>query len=129
MIDDALGVVHLSNISMARRARNFGANVRRMIETHMGLVIPPVNALPRNILTPFVVCNHLLNDRRIRCDELVTNHAFLDSGNRCNRSFGHCFMAKITLQLGFFDVWLVSVCDGLYGFRTDVKEMLGRFRQ
>ena len=120
---------HLRNIPMACRALNFGADVRRVIETNVRFVGPPVNALPGNFFTAHFVCGHFHDLGLVGRNCLMAHHAVLDAGNARHRTFRNSNMAEIALELGFFDMWLVLIGDRLNRFGANSEEMTNRLAE
>src|SRR5436309_320733 len=78
-IDDTLGDGLLRDVAVTCRTLDARANVRRVVELHVGFGGVAVHALPREIDAALVVVGKLLNDRSIVGDRIVTDHAGLDA--------------------------------------------------
>ena len=114
---------------MACRALNFGADVRRVIETNVRFVGPPINALPGNFFTAHFVCGHFHDLGLVGRNCLMAHHAVLDAGNARHRTFRNSNMAEIALELGFLNVRPVLICDRLNRFAPNPKEMTNRLAE
>jgi len=78
---------HIGHIPMTTGTIDAGANMRRMIELHMGGGSETVDPLPGDIKTGVVIRCQLLDLRTIRCKYLVAAHAQLEAGNSRDRTF------------------------------------------
>ena len=67
----------MGDIAMARRALDARANVRRVVEAHVGFTREPVHTLPRNLETFLRIARHLFDQRPVGRDLAVADHAGL----------------------------------------------------
>jgi len=111
---------------MARGTLNFCSDVRRVIETDVGFIGPSVNPLPWNFFAAHLIGGDFLDFRFIGRNCLMAHHAILDAGNACNGTLRHPDVAKITLELGFFNVGFVLIGDRLNWFGANSEKMSNR---
>ena len=78
---------HIGDIAVTTRTIDAGADMRRMIELHVGGGSETVDSLPGDIQAGVVISGQLLDLRTIRCQYLVAAHAQLDTGNSRHRTF------------------------------------------
>jgi len=114
---------------MACRTLNFRPDVWRVIKADVGFISPTVDALPWNFLATHFVRGHFLDFRLVRRNRLVTDHAVLDARNARNRAFRNSNVTEIALQLGYFNVRLVLICNRLNRFGADTEEMTNRLAE
>ena len=119
----------LLHISVTSGAINTGTDVRSMSKLHVSRLIEPVDAMPRDLLTLFLVCGDLFDLWFIGCDDLVAAHTELHVRDSRIRTFGHTFMAICTLH-PVLQVHLVCERDRLLDMsRIEVNVILRRSQQ
>jgi len=94
----SLGHCLRGHITVACRALDARANMRRMIEFHVGRRLKVVDALPGNVLASRPVCSHFLDLGLIFGDYLVASHAEIDARNPCVRSLVDPYVAIHALE-------------------------------
>jgi len=116
-----LGHCHLRDIAVTRSALNAGANVRRMIETHMRFFGKSVHALPWDFFLALRVIAQGLNARVPHITDIfVTGHAHINARNPGTRTGSHTGMAFVAFDADFVEsVNLVRKIDGLLWLGLD----------
>jgi len=126
MIHDALSHRHLREVAVTICAVNTCTNMRRMIESHVGLFEKTIDALPRQIFLPLRVLAQGLN-AFIRCvtDILMTAHAKIHARNsrtrasRCTRVAVRAVNSDLVYVMN-----LVRKIDRLLRLWLDAEEVL-----
>jgi hypothetical protein len=126
VIDHALRHRHLCDIAVTRRAIDLRTNVRRMIETDVGLFNESVDPLPRHVLVPLRVTAQRLDAGVRRVSEIfMAVHADIDAGNAGARALLDAEMTGGASDADIIRVNLVREIDRLLRFGSDVKEVPG----
>ncbi len=119
----------LLHISVTGGAIDSGTNVRSMPKLHVSRLIKPVDAMPGDLLTLFLVCGDFFDLWFIGCNDLVAAHTELHVRDSRIRTLAHTFMTICTLH-PMLQVHLVCERDGLLDMsRIGVNVILSRSQQ
>jgi len=118
----------LPHVTMASYAAHFGADMRRVVEFHMGGRAVIINALPGNIFAAREQGGHFFDFGLVGGNHLVARHA------KCNvRNAGDGALLDIDVAIDTFhpigQVNLVRVGDRLHGIGFAVEEIPNGVKQ
>src|SRR5262245_14901162 len=125
VIDDTLGHRLTGQVAVAHGAVDIGSHVRCVLETDVRGVREPVHGLPRDLDTLLRVARHLFDQRPVRRDLAVADHAGLDARNAGDRTLLDGLVA-VGAERFLGDVRLVGKGNRLRRGRTDVEELARR---
>lgn len=113
------------HVSMTGCTLNLGADVRPVPKLHMRRLVKPVDAMPENLVTFFLVGGNFLDFRFIGCNHLVAGHTERHVGDGHIRSLCRSLVTVGTPH-AMLQVYLVSESNRLrHVGRINVKVILG----
>ena len=102
----------LRHVAVAGDALDFGLDVRRVFELHVGMLLESVDAIPGDFYAFGGVVGEFLDFGLVRGDLRVAEHALLHGGDRRGGAdIGHAVAIEAGEAEG--DVGFVRVSDGL----------------
>ena len=126
VIHNPLGYRHGRHITVAGRALDVGANVRRMIELHVRGSGKPVHPLPGEVEPLLLHRGDLLNARLVGRDGGVADQAGIDAGQSGLRAFRDALVTILEAGQPLLDVNVVWELDGLDRLGLHPEEIIDR---
>src|SRR6202521_6160303 len=123
-VDVALGHGLVRDVAVAGRALDARADVRGVVEPHVRLRRIAVHALPLKIEALLLHRGDLLDERSIRGEHDVADHAGVDARQPRDGTLRHALMTVFGALRPFFDVGLVRKRDGLLGAALHPEEVV-----
>src|SRR5215510_12128967 len=129
VVDRTLGHGTAPHVTMARRAFDAGADVRRVVEPDVRLFLEPVDALPGEVDALLLELRELLNQRALGGDRVVADHAGLHARKPGDRALRHGVMTVLGALQPLADVDVVRKGKWLLDARPDAEEMSHGFAE
>ena len=105
VIDNALGDRHRGEIAMASRAIDIGADMRRVIETHVRFFEESIHALPGHVFPALCMIPQRLNSWiRLLAQLFMTRHAEVHARDAGSRSGSDTSVAFPAFDSDFVDL-------------------------
>lgn len=123
VVHDAFGDAHLGDIAMTCLAFHLRANVRGMVEAHMGFIVPAVDALPGYVFAAIVVGLDFLDLRAVCCSADMTAPTGAHVRDSGHGPSCHGNMAIHALQLHGLDMSFVRKGDRLDCFGSHSEKV------
>jgi hypothetical protein len=114
---------HLFHLAVTGFTTDLGSDMWRVIETHVGFVIPPIDPLPRDVLALVMEHLDLRYFRVIDKSFFMTAPACSDVRNGGLRAALDSDMAIDTAELYIFDMDFVDEADRLLGLGADAEKV------